>query len=120
MLADVVKVLTVRQPWASLIMAGAKDVENRTWSTRHRGQLAIHAAGTLETDALAQHRNLLNAPADLPRGTILGTVTLTDIVTGHASPWAEPGHYHWLLADPRPFDEPRPMPGRLGLWTWEP
>jgi hypothetical protein len=38
-----VKALCVRQPWADLIVAGVKDVENRTWSTRHRGPLVIVA-----------------------------------------------------------------------------
>jgi hypothetical protein len=39
-----VKVLTVRQPWASLIMAGVKVVENRSWALRQLGRLGIHAA----------------------------------------------------------------------------
>lgn len=38
------KALTVRQPWASLIAAGVKSIETRSWSTAHRGPLAIHAA----------------------------------------------------------------------------
>ena len=44
------KALTIRQPWASLIAAGVKTIETRSWSTRYRGPLAIHAgkASTLE------------------------------------------------------------------------
>lgn len=38
------KTLTIRQPWASLIAAGVKTIETRSWSTRYRGPLAIHAA----------------------------------------------------------------------------
>jgi len=42
--------LSVRQPWAWLIVNGHKDVENRTWSTQHRGDILIHAsAGRLDT-----------------------------------------------------------------------
>lgn len=37
------KALTVRQPWASLIAAGVKTIETRSWSTEYRGPLAIHA-----------------------------------------------------------------------------
>src|SRR3954453_23306276 len=37
------RALTIRQPWAALIMAGSKDVENRVWPTSFRGRLAIHA-----------------------------------------------------------------------------
>lgn len=38
------KALTIRQPWASLIAVGVKTIENRSWGTKHRGPLAIHAA----------------------------------------------------------------------------
>lgn len=40
------KALTVRQPWASLIALGVKTVETRSWSTKYRGPLAIHAGMT--------------------------------------------------------------------------
>jgi activating signal cointegrator 1 len=39
-----VKALTLTQPWASLVAIGAKQIETRTWSTRYRGRVAIHAA----------------------------------------------------------------------------
>ena len=42
--------LTIRQPWASLIICGEKDVENRTWTTRYRGELAIHAGHRFDQD----------------------------------------------------------------------
>ena len=38
------KALSIRQPWASLIVAGIKDIENRSWVTNYRGKLLIHAA----------------------------------------------------------------------------
>jgi hypothetical protein len=38
------KILSVRQPWAALIVSGHKDIENRTWSTRYRGPVLIHAS----------------------------------------------------------------------------
>jgi len=40
------KIISIRQPWAALIVSGIKDVENRTWPTRYRGQLLIHASRT--------------------------------------------------------------------------
>jgi hypothetical protein len=40
------KALTVRQPWAALLILGAKQYETRTWPTRHRGILLIHAERT--------------------------------------------------------------------------
>lgn len=44
MLAPLDRALTVRQPWASLIAAGRKVIEVRTWRTDHRGPIVIHAA----------------------------------------------------------------------------
>ena len=38
------KAITIKQPWASLIAAGLKDIENRTWKTNFRGRVLIHAA----------------------------------------------------------------------------
>ena len=38
------KALTIKQPWASLIASGIKDIENRTWKTHYRGKIYIHAS----------------------------------------------------------------------------
>ena len=40
------KTLSVKQPWASLICSGIKDIENRTWKTKFRGRVLIHAGAT--------------------------------------------------------------------------
>jgi len=42
------KAILIRQPWAWLIVHGYKDVENRTWSTKYRGPILIHAGKTLD------------------------------------------------------------------------
>jgi len=41
------KAITITQPWATLIAIGAKSIETRSWSTEHRGPLAIHSAKRL-------------------------------------------------------------------------
>ena len=108
--------LTLRQPWACLVVAGIKDVENRTWRTNHRGRLVIHAGSAIDREVMDEHGRLL---ADCPRGAILGAVELVDIVRDSASPWAIAGNWHWLLDDPRPLLMPIRATGRLGLWTCE-
>lgn len=113
------KTLTVRQPWASLIAAGLKDVENRTWRTNYRGLLAIHAGSGTDRHALDTYGHLLDNPDQLPHGAIIAVATLTDCVQDHESPWAIPGQWHWLLADPRPL-RPFHAKGRLGLWEIPP
>lgn len=110
--------LTVRQPWASAIVQGIKDIENRVWTTDYRGRLWIHAARATarrESDAWAEERGLAVPPEPLPRGVILGHVELVDIVRDADSPWALPHHYHWILRAPRLLVRPVPWDGKLGL-----
>ncbi|PPI89218.1 ASCH domain-containing protein [Nocardia nova] len=120
------RALSVRRPWANLIIAGHKSVENRSWGTDHRGRLVIHAGKTWvpEGAALAAAEGLdgFGDRAGCPAG-ILGVVRLIDVhpAAGCCAPWGfqEPGTWHWVLADPKPLPEPVPAPGRLGLY-WVP
>ena len=94
-------------------MAGGKDVENRTWPTRYRGALLIHAGAATERYAT---RAELPAQCDV-HGCVVGVVELVDCIRGGRSKWAEPDHWHWTLARPRAFRVPIPATGRLGLWA---
>jgi hypothetical protein len=110
-----VRALSVRQPWATLIVDGVKTVENRTWDTTHRGPLAIHAARTpVELRARRE-------PLDhYVFGAVIGVVDLVDVVRDHPSEWAINGCYHWLLASPRRLrGGPVTVRGRLGLFPVE-
>jgi hypothetical protein len=117
------KALTVKQPWASVIATGAKSVENRTWPTKYRGRLAIHAGQSDDRGALAVDIlwNAVEADLGKPtiRGAILAVAELTDChrCDGSCSPWAEPGAWHWGLTNIRGLPEPVPCKGRLSLWT---
>lgn len=115
------KALSVQQPWADLIMRG-KDVENRSWSTNHRGPLLIHAGAKLRHGPWL--RRAYGPDHEWALGGIVGMVDLVDCVQGYASPWAGDGpgaEWHWVLANPRrvPFV---PMKGTLGLFevAWPP
>jgi hypothetical protein len=107
------KALTVRQPWAELIIRGQKDVENRSRTTTHRGQLAIHAGLGLDSSEP-------KVQGELDRGAIIGVVDVVGCVQGSKSPWAVSGQWHWLLANPRRLSKPIPYRGALGLWTVDP
>ena len=79
-----VKIISVRQPWAYLIVAGYKPVENRTWNTSYRGPLLIHASQAMDPDDFPVQRKWIKEsgiviPEDLPRGAIVGAATLTDV-----------------------------------------
>ncbi|GAA1887657.1 hypothetical protein GCM10009837_06760 [Streptomyces durmitorensis] len=114
------KALTVKQPWADAIAHGAKRTENRTWTTRYRGPLLIHAAVSEDRHAiLPAGQN--TARADWPdyRAAIIATAELADIhfADGCCTPWGEPDVYHWQLAGVYALPEPVLTKGRLQLWT---
>ena len=71
------KVLTIKQPYASLIAEGLKTYEFRTWKTNYRGELLIHAGKGVDKEAM-KRMEYLNL--DYPQGCILAKVTLTDCV----------------------------------------
>jgi ASCH domain len=100
--------LSVRQPWASLIVRGIKDLENRTWTTRYRGRLLIHASGTIDEEFgaadFAKYAKRLGEVAridDLPRGGVVGVVRLVECVDVSRSRWHE-GPVGWVFKDARP------------------
>ena len=114
------KVIVIRQPWAWLIVNGFKDIENRSWATRYRGQLLIQAsAGLPSKPKLEQSRSFarkrgVELPEEFEIGGIVGMVQLEDCVTRSRSKWFE-GPVGWVLSKPKklPFVA---MKGRLGLF----
>lgn len=124
------KVLTIKQPWADLIVTGVKDIENRTWKTSYRGRILIHASKVpcsreeLEAYTLPVLKGNVDIknykPGQLACGTIIGSVELVDCVINHPSQWAEDGVYNWVLANPVLFKEPiHNVKGMLGLWEYK-
>ncbi|MBN2077483.1 MAG: ASCH domain-containing protein, partial [Spirochaetes bacterium] len=100
------KALSIRQPWAELILRGIKDVENRSWSTNHRGVMAIHAAKTFYFDLsdpgerreFEEIRDEYGIDRDsLVYGAIVGTVEVVDVTKKVSSEWHYPGSWGWYL-----------------------
>lgn len=69
------KVLTIKQPWATLIMQKDKRFEFRSWRTKYRGDLLIHAGKGIDKEAMKRF-----IPKDMPIGKILGKVKLVDCI----------------------------------------
>lgn len=120
------RVLTVRDPWAWLLVTGAKPVENRTWSTNYRGPLWIHAAAGFDYDDFdwcQEHGIQLPHPDTLPGG-IVGRVDLTSCLPVRRLPpalaghWSAAGPFCWLVTNAVRLSEPVPAKGRLGLWRF--
>lgn len=123
------KALSIRQPWAWLIVYGWKDVENRSWHTKHRGRFLVHAAQgmtraeyieTLDFVESIGSPDLLRAfPKfdQLQRGGIIGSAELVDSAEASDSPWYM-GEKAFVLRDPQPLPFQR-LKGRLGFFDVE-
>jgi hypothetical protein len=130
--------LSIRQPWASLIMRAGKDIENRNWPTRVRGRIHVHAAKGMTRDehedavafaveairadprnfgasTMTTLRSLGFAFDELQRGGIIGSVELVDCVRSSTSPWFV-GDYGFVLRDPQPLPAFVPWKGQLGFF----
>ena len=117
------KALSIRQPWAWLILHGGKDIENRDWPTRVRGRVLIHAAKGMTRDeydsaAIFAFGRIGTAKLPtmdaLPRGGIVGSVDIVDCIQRSSSHWFV-GRYGFVLRDPQvlPF---QPLRGALGFF----
>jgi len=130
-----IKAITLYQPYASLIIAGAKRFETRTWGSQYTGLLVIHAGKTLEVDT----RNpifmsyLYQSFPDyrkLPLGAALGVVWKGKCFKGRGviphiderekvfGGFEGEDRVAWELWYPAAFDQPIPMKGAKGLWDY--
>lgn len=119
----VMKALSIKQPWASLICSGLKNIENRSWPTKLRGRIYIHASkgwdDSWDSDqALLQIILEAQLEIALPHGAIIGEVEIVDCVTESSSLWFT-GPYGFVLRSPVLYDRPIPAKGRLGFWEVE-
>lgn len=143
------KTITEKQPWASLIVEGIKDIENRTWPTKYRGRVLIHAsakgwkwklvfnylshAARDVMSALGYDANWLK---QLPTSAIIGSVEIVDCVINHSSIWAEKTegwcgensklHQEWFGKPiiynwvlAHPIQFPEPIPAKGMLGFWD-
>ena len=125
------RALSIRQPWAWLIIAGYKDIENRTRQTEIRGEFLIHAGKEIDKaahDALMAGRHpvtgapsnlrLVYPPAlshELDCGGVVGIAELTGCVSGSQSEWFQ-GPYGYVLRNARTLRF-QPCAGMLGWFT---
>ncbi|MGF6357119.1 hypothetical protein ABIE27_005058 [Paenibacillus sp. 4624] len=80
------KTVTIIQPWTTLVALGVKTLETRSWATKHRGPLAIHAGQKVDKEAclipkirevLSKHG--INDWSELPTGAVIAKSVLTDV-----------------------------------------
>lgn len=132
------KTLSLLQPWASLVVMGAKKIETRSWRTAHRGELLIHASLGKKGGAMATQlpfKKYITHFTALPFGAIIGRVRVDDIIPVEALQLSDirlnaltleekafgdygRGRYAWMLSEPLMFNEPVFIRGSLQLWEY--
>lgn len=132
------KAITIKQPWASLICWDLKDIENRTWKTKFRGRVFVHA-GAQWYDGYRKGKNfypsklitcdqrrfltinqqtmLLRPEYQLPLSVIIGEVEIVDCIQNYPSIWSAQNHWHWVLTNPIQYETPISCKGALSFWT---
>jgi len=136
------KALSIKQPWASLIAHGIKNVENRTWKTNFRGKIFIHASAKpvevlFSVEQSAQlwmngfDATTVISKESFPISAIIGEVEIVDCVINHESIWAEKSDwqevgwtekqiYNWVLANAVLYDKPiLNVKGKLSFWEYQ-
>lgn len=130
------KVLCIKEPFASLVSLGKKKIETRSWRTSYRGEIYIHASLTKSPikDKLREETlmKLLPANYEFKQGKIICKAILKDCIymdeefiknikkdkieylCGHY----EIGRYAWVLDDIEVLDKEIPAKGKLGIWNF--
>jgi hypothetical protein len=117
------KALSIRQPWAWLILNAGKDVENRSWYTEFRGPVLLHASKGMTLNEYEDARNTLELiiPShhlpmkhELERGGIVGECEIVDCVDRSDSPWFF-GEWGFVLKNVKPLPF-QPCKGQLGFF----
>lgn len=123
------KALTIKQPWASLIVNEYKKYEFRSWKTNYRGKVLIHAGLSKENDIInkVQSYNL-----EYINGAIIGEADIVDCILvdkkfDHNLKQIDSivygnnhiGNYAWKLENIKKYENPIYVKGKLGLWNYE-
>jgi len=128
------KVISLLEPFASLIKEDVKRIETRSWKTKYRGEIYIHAS----KKSISKKDEVINKlvdyleDKDFKYGAIIAKGKLVDCIymdeaflliidknkiekeCGHY----EVGRYAWVLEDVEVLDEPIYVNGQLGIWNY--
>lgn len=124
------KVLTIKEPWASLIINGYKEYEFRTWKTSYRGKLLIHAGMGIDKNEIKLFENY---NLNYEHGAIIGEVNIVDCILIDETFDKElkssnnlvykkgnyVGIYAWKLENVIKYENPIYIKGKLSLWNYD-
>lgn len=124
------KVLTIREPWASLIVNGYKEYEFRSWKTNYRGKILIHTSSIIDKDMLDKYSEY---NLDYITGAIIGEVEIVDcvlinkefnddLIRKNPIVYGKSNHtetYAWKLDNIKKYDNVIYTKGKLGIWNYD-
>ncbi len=132
------KAISLLQPWASLIVIGAKTIETRSWGTKYRGPILIHASQGKAGSIFAAEPPFKKYIPDfkkLPFGAIVGQAIITNVLRVENLDMTDEiinrltmeekafgdysiGRYAWILEESMQFDKPIAAKGTLSIWEY--
>lgn len=129
------KVLSLTEPYATIIKEGKKKIETRSWKTNYRGKLYIHASSTKIPKEYKENKDLM-ALVDINKlnyGNIICSCELVDCIEmtdefiasvklnkdKYVSGIYAKGRYAWILKNIEVLDNPIKAKGHLGIWNLE-
>ena len=125
------KVLSIKEPFATLIKDGVKIYETRSWKTNYRGEVYIHASLSLSKSERVESANKY-LKSEIKPGFILCKCELVDCIpmtdefikyinketSEYDYGLYSEGRYAWKLKVLEVLDEPIPAKGKLGIWNY--
>jgi hypothetical protein len=132
------KAISLLQPWASLVVMGIKTIETRSWGTKYRGPILVHAsmgkAGSIFAAGMPFKKYIPDFKK-LPFGAIIGQATIADVIrvenlgmndelinrlTMEEKAFGDyaDGRYAWILEEPVEYDKPIAARGTLSIWEY--
>ncbi|MBE6145399.1 MAG: ASCH domain-containing protein [Firmicutes bacterium] len=128
------KVVSIIEPWASLIKEKVKYIETRSWKTNYRGKIYIHASLKKVPKKDERINNLITLlkDKDFKYGHIIAEATLVDCIymdeefiskiknnnQEYICGEYSIGRYAWVLEDIKELSKPIPAKGSLGIWNY--
>lgn len=127
------KVISLMEPWASLIKENVKNIETRSWKTNYRGKIYIHASLKKVPKKDERINSLVSMlkDKDFKYGYIIAEANLVDCLymdeelinkvkenkNEYLTGEYNVGRYAWILEDVKPLTTPIPAKGSLGIWN---
>ena len=129
------KVLSLIEPYATLIKNGVKTIETRSWKTNYRGKLYIHASATKIPKEYKRNKELMSLVNinNLNYGQIICSCELVDCIkmtdefindirknrkNEYITGIYDNGRYAWILKNIKPLDVPIKVKGKLNIWDF--